>query len=238
MTRLYVVVPAAGGGTRSGSDRPKQYRLIAGRPMLAHTLDRLAAIDAQATIVALAPGDRDYEHAIGARPGVETLRCGGATRARTVAAAVGALRARARPDDWVLVHDAARPCVPADALARLVDTLKDDPVGGLLAIPVADTIKRAVGDTAARVARTEDRRALWQAQTPQMFRCAILAEALAAPGAEDATDEAQAVEALAARGRCAMPRLVEGSRANFKVTYPDDWAIAEAILVAQRGEPR
>ena len=127
-----------------------------------------------------------------------------------------------------------RSIVPVDALARLVAALADDPVGGLLAIPVADTIKRADGGAPPRAGRTEDRRALWQAQTPQMFRYALLAEALAVSGA----DEAQAIEALSARGRCAMPRLVEGSRANIKVTYPDDWAIAEAILSTQRGIPR
>ncbi|MFO1282415.1 MAG: 2-C-methyl-D-erythritol 4-phosphate cytidylyltransferase [Burkholderiales bacterium] len=238
MTRLHVVVPAAGGGTRSGSAMPKQYRAIAGRPMLAHTLDRLAVLDARTTIVALAPDDRDYGRLVGERPGVEAIHCGGPTRARTVANALVLLASRAAADDWVLVHDAARPCVPVDALARLVAALADDPVGGLLAIPVADTIKRADGGAPPRVGRTEDRRALWQAQTPQMFRYALLAQALAAPNADEATDEAQAIEAMAADGRCAMPRLVEGSRANIKVTYPDDWAIAEAILSTQRGIPR
>ncbi|MBK6803501.1 MAG: 2-C-methyl-D-erythritol 4-phosphate cytidylyltransferase [Betaproteobacteria bacterium] len=138
-----------------------------------------------------------------------------------------------RPD-WILVHDAARPCVPAEALQRLVDTLGGDPVGGLLAVPVADTLKH--GDGAAdepRVVRTEDRRQLWQAQTPQMFRYGVLQRACAEPGAIEATDESSLVERLAARGACTMPRLVIGSRANLKITWPEDFALAAAILAAQ-----
>jgi 2-C-methyl-D-erythritol 4-phosphate cytidylyltransferase len=135
----------------------------------------------------------------------------------------------------VLVHDAARPCVPVDALRRLVAELAAEEVGGLLAIPVADTLKRAtpVGDGGPRVLRTVDRKRLWQAQTPQMFRAGVLRAALAAPGALEATDEAAAVEALAATGACAPPRLVVGSALNLKVTYPADLTLAAAILRAQ-----
>ncbi len=125
--------------------------------------------------------------------------------------------------------------MPIDALQRLVAELADDPVGGLLAIPVADTLKREDPRVPARVLRTEDRAGLWQAQTPQMFRYGVLRDALARPGALDATDEAQAVEALSAEGACALPRLVAGSALNVKVTFPADLALAAAILAVQEG---
>jgi 2-C-methyl-D-erythritol 4-phosphate cytidylyltransferase len=143
------------------------------------------------------------------------------------------LETRCADDDWILVHDAARPCVPADALRRLVASVEDDAVGGLLAVPVADTLKRGDGDPEPRIARTESRDGLWQAQTPQMFRYGILKRAYAAHDADGATDDALVVERLAARGVCTMPRLVPGSRANLKVTWPEDFAVAEAILKAQ-----
>ena len=155
-------------------------------------------------------------------------------RAReTVANALAAMAARCGDDDWILVHDAARPCVPAEALARLVTELADDPVGGLLAVPVADTLKRADRASAPRVLRTEDRTDLWHAQTPQMFRYRILRAAFARPGALEATDEGGAVEALAATGACAPPRLVAGSPQNIKVTLAADLALAAAILQLQ-----
>ncbi len=233
--RYFVIIPAAGGGSRFGPAAPKQYALLAGRPVLVRTLERLAAaVDAECTLVALAIDDAHYAGVIGDVPGVDTLRCGGATRAATVANALAALAGRCRDDDWVLVHDAARPCVPASALRRLFVALADEPVGGLLAIPVADTLKRAVpvapSGASQRVLATEDRSALWQAQTPQMFRYRVLATALALPGAQDATDEACAVEALAATGACTMPRLVPGSARNIKITYAADLALAAAIL--------
>jgi 2-C-methyl-D-erythritol 4-phosphate cytidylyltransferase len=238
-SRLYALVPAAGGGSRFGSGVRKQYALLAGRPLLARTLDRLSAgLALTQIVVAVAPDDDQYGRAIGPRTGVDVLRCGGATRAATVANALAALADRVADDDWVLVHDAARPCVPVDALRRLVAELARDAVGGLLAIPVADTLKRATptGDGGPRVLRTVDRTGLWQAQTPQMFRAGVLRAALAAPGAHDATDEAAAVEALAAGGECAPPRLVVGSALNLKVTYPADLALAAAILLLQENE--
>ena len=236
MSRRYALVPAAGGGARSGQPLPKQYHAILGRPVLAHTLDRLAdGLALDGVFVAIAAEDRRYANAIGRRPGVEPLPCGGPTRAATVANALAILKSRCRADDWILVHDAARPCVPASALTGLVAALEGDPVGGLLAIPVADTLKRGDGAADARVVRTEDRRPLWQAQTPQMFRYGVLARAFREPGAASVTDESGAVELLAARGACAMPRLVAGSRANLKVTWPEDFAIAAAILAAQAG---
>jgi len=232
--RRFVVVPAAGGGSRFGAVVPKQYADLAGRPVVAHALDRLAALQADATLVVLAPGDAHYARLVGVRGGVEVIAAGGATRTATVANALAHLAGRCADDDWILVHDAARPCVPRTALRRLVDELAGDPVGGLLAIPVADTLKRAGpragDDDAPRVGATEERTGLWQAQTPQMFRCAVLRAALARPEAAAATDEAAAVEGLAATRACAMPRLVRGSARNIKITYAADLALAAAIL--------
>ena len=201
--------------------------------MLACTLDRLRdALPLDSMAVAIAPDDAYFDRAIGARDGLTILRCGGATRSDTVRNALQALAGTCRDDDWILVHDAARPCVPPEALARLVAQLGDDDVGGLLAIPVADTLKRGDADGAApRVVRTEDRGQLWQAQTPQMFRYGVLTRALAQPAARDCTDEAQAVEALGM-----SPRLVRGSVANLKVTFPDDLVLAAAILAAQANQ--
>lgn len=232
--RLLALVPAAGGGSRFGGAAPKQYADLAGRPLLARTLDRLvAALAPVAIVVVLAPDDAFYDALIGAQPDVEALRCGGETRAETVANGVAALAARCRDDDWILVHDAARPCVPVEAVLRLVAEVSHDEVGGLLAIPVADTLKRDDGKTPARVLRTEDRAGSWQAQTPQMFRYGILRAAFALPGALAATDEAQAVEALAITGVCGPPRLVTGSAQNVKITYPADLALAAAVLALQ-----
>ena len=148
---------------------------------------------------------------------------------REHAAAIGN---QAVADDWILVHDAARPCIDAEALTRLLRELDDDPVGGLLALPVADTLKRADGGACPRVAATEPRDGLWCAQTPQMFRYAILDRAYREADLATITDEAQAIEALGAK-----PRLVMGSPANIKVTFPDDLALAEAILTQRRSTP-
>ena len=228
--RKFAIVPAAGAGERFGGATPKQYADLGGAPVLSRTLDRLACLACDRTVVVVREDDRDYARRIGARDGVELLRCGGTTRAATVRNALAALASHCSDGDWVLVHDAVRPCVPRDALARLVDELATDAVGGLLAIPVADTLKRANGD---RAVATADRSSLWQAQTPQMFRHAILMAALHRDLATAFTDEAQAVEALAATGGCAPPRLVHGSATNVKITYAEDLALAAAILAMQ-----
>ena len=235
IVRRWIVVPAAGGGSRFDAATPKQYADLDGAPVLARTLDRLAALDAEAIVVALAPDDLRFDARIGARRGVVPVRCGGATRAATVRKALQAIASRCGDDDWILVHDAARPCVPREALARLVDEIDEDRVGGLLALPLADTLKRGDGEAPARVIRTEDRKGLWLAQTPQMFRYGLLRSAYALDAAREATDDAQAIEHLAATGACAMPRLVVGSAANIKVTYPDDLALAAALLAHQEG---
>ena len=232
--RTWIVVPAAGGGARFGAAHPKQYVLLAGAPVLARTLDRLSTIGADGIVVALAPDDVHYDDAIGERTGVDALRCGGLTRADTVRRALREIAGRCSDDDWVLVHDAARPCVPEEALERLITQLHDDDVGGLLALPVRDTLKRATAsDEPPRVLRTEDRDGVWLAQTPQMFRYRLLVAAHARDARGQCTDDAQAVEALAATGVCARPRLVTGSPQNIKITYADDLALAAAILAMQ-----
>jgi 2-C-methyl-D-erythritol 4-phosphate cytidylyltransferase len=234
MSSRFALIPAAGGGRRFGGGLPKQYADLAGRALLARTIERLRnALELDAIWVVIAPDDRLFDAVVGTQPGVEALRCGGPTRAETVANALNPLSRHCSDDAWILVHDAARPCVPVDALRRLVTDLADDAVGGLLAVPVADTLKQEDSLHPGRVLRTEDRAGLWQAQTPQMFRYAILRDALARPGALAATDEACAVEALAATGACAPPRLVTGSALNVKITFPADLTLAAAILAVQ-----
>ena len=218
---MFVVVPAAGAGVRFGAELPKQYADLDGVPVLARTLDRLATLRAERTFVALSIDDHIYERRVGSREDVTALHCGGPTRAVTVRNALDAIARHCDGHDWVAVHDAVRPCVPVDALLRLVETLANDRAGGLLAIPLADTLKRADGE---RVVRTENRESLWQAQTPQMFRYAILVEALRRGTQPPPTDEAQAVEALGER-----PRLVLGSAANVKITHSGDLDLATAI---------
>ncbi|MEP7205813.1 MAG: 2-C-methyl-D-erythritol 4-phosphate cytidylyltransferase [Casimicrobiaceae bacterium] len=235
MVRLIGLVPAAGSGTRAGGALPKQYVDLDGVPLLARTVQRLlAALPFVNLYVLVAEGDAHYRRALaGFGEQVAVLRCGGPTRAATVRNAARALAPQLGVMDWLLVHDAARPCVPVDTLRSLMTAVADDPVGALLAVPVADTLKRADGNDPPRVHRTEARPGLWQAQTPQVFRWGVLQRALALPAAADVTDEAQAVELLAAGGGCTMPRLVPGSTQNIKVTYPADLALAEAILAMQ-----
>ncbi len=230
MTRLFALVPAAGGGARFGGPIPKQYALLAGIPILLRTLSRLReSLTLTGTFVALAADDVHFERMAGRPAEVVALRCGGATRATTVNNALAALADRCRDDDWLLVHDAVRPCVPRDALQRLAEHLRDDEIGGLLALPVTDTLKRSDGDLdAPRAVATQARAALWHAQTPQMFRYGVLRRAFAEGVARDCTDEAQAVEALGL-----APRLIRGSPANLKITRPEDLPLAEAILAAQ-----
>ncbi|HEY1092367.1 MAG TPA: 2-C-methyl-D-erythritol 4-phosphate cytidylyltransferase [Burkholderiaceae bacterium] len=220
--RCYALVPAAGVGARSGAEGPKQYVSLAGRAMLAHTLDALAGVAAiAATLVVLSPEDRQFEAAV---PGFAgwIARCGGATRAETVAKGLDELMARgAQAHDWVLVHDAARCLVRPEWVAKLIAACADDEVGGLLAFPLPDTLKQA---EQGRAAGTVDRVGKWAAQTPQMFRLGLLRPALQQLGAT-ATDEASAVEALGHR-----PLLVEAPMENFKVTWPADFALAERLL--------
>lgn len=225
----YALIPAAGIGTRMGGMIEKQYLDLNAVPMIAHAMMVLArAPRIERIFVVLSPTDKRWNNYAwqGWEERIEVLRCGGKTRAETVLNGLDAIAKTCAPDDWVLVHDAARPCLPDDMLAKLLDEVADDPVGGLLAVPVADTLKRAAADAAngARAEATVPRAGLWQAQTPQMFRHGTLTEALRAAGS-DMTDEASAIERLGLK-----PKLVESDSRNLKVTYPQDLELASMIL--------
>lgn len=212
---------------------PKQYRIVAGRDLLHFTLAAFDACEEFAqTLVVISPDDTWFD--AGRFDGLRfaARRCGGPSRQASVYNGLGALAEfGAKDDDWVLVHDAARPGITPGLIRTLVDTLKDDAVGGIMALPVADTLKRATTEACAapgaRIGRTEARDGLWQAQTPQMFRIGMLRSAIerAQQEGHDLTDEASAIEYVGH-----TPRLVQGSLRNFKVTYPEDFALAEAIL--------
>jgi len=224
MTRHYAIVPAAGSGARFGAEVPKQYLDLAGRPLIHYALATLCRCERIDRVwVVLSPEDEWWESfdwsSLGSK--LQPLFCGGATRAESVSNGLEAAASILDVDDWVLVHDAARPCLSQGMLEALFDELADDPVGGLLAVPVADTLKRA--DPEQRVAATEPRDSLWQAQTPQMFRYALLRMALT--GNLSVTDEAGAIESAGLK-----PRLVRADVTNIKVTFPADLRLAELIL--------
>ena len=231
--RCWALVPAAGSGRRAGLAQPKQHQPLAGQRVLDRTLAALQAVVAlEGVAVVLAPDDMS-----GWQPpaGVHAWRVGGATRAASVLVGLRQWAAHgAREDDWVLVHDAARCLLRPQDVQRLIDACWDDPVGGLLAVPLADTLKQA--DAAGRVAATRPREGLWQAQTPQMFRLGLLRRALEmheAQGFAGITDEASAVERLGL-----APKLVLGHPGNVKLTYPEDFAMAEAWLRGQAPAPQ
>ena len=231
MPKVFAIVPAAGQGTRIGDAVPKQYIPLRGKPMMFHSIESLASVVRIASVcVVLSPLDRHWgEHDWSAFPDkIEPMFVGGATRAQSVMNAITALAPRAARDDWVLVHDAARPCIQKELVEQFLDELGDDPIGGLLAMPVADTLKSA--DENQRVAATVPRLNLWRAQTPQMFRYDLLRRGLEAR--PDATDESQAVEAIG----YSAPRLVQGDNMNLKVTFEEDLHLAEMIL--ERGRRR
>jgi len=229
---LWVIVPAAGIGARMGSAVPKQYLALGGRTVLEQTLQRLAAIPNLARIVVALHADDEVWPSLTLPAGVTVTVCpGGAQRGQSVLNALQHLRDFADHDDWVLVHDAVRPCVRVAEISSLLDEIAQHPCGGLLAVPVSSTLKRAgaSGDVAATLARDN----VWQASTPQAFRYGPLRLALenALRCEVEITDEASALE-LAGYA----PRLVRGSADNIKITYPEDLFLAEQILEAQRRE--
>lgn len=230
MSACFALIPAAGSGSRLGGPHPKQYQEIAGRPMLWHAASALARHPRILRVyVVLAPTDAYFErHDWSAYAGrLAPLRVGGSTRAESVLNGLLAMGASA--DDWVLVHDAARPCLSPSRLDALFAAVENDAVGGLLAMPMSDTVKQ--GDEGGRVAVTLPRQSLWAAQTPQMFRHGLLTRALLQVGTDGPTDEASAVEALGLK-----PRLVVSDSSNLKVTYAPDLELAACLLRA-RGEP-
>ncbi|NHZ35029.1 2-C-methyl-D-erythritol 4-phosphate cytidylyltransferase [Massilia rubra] len=224
--RYFALIPAAGIGARMASGCPKQYLPIGAKPMLRHTLDAFLSSGLIAHTYVVVSARDEYIDAIVPSGAASVLRCGGASRMESVRNALRALEGELHEHDWVLVHDAARPGLNAALIDKLIATVGDDPVGGLLALPVVDTVKRS-GANAASIT-TVARDGLWLAQTPQMFRYKLLCDALAA--ATDAsviTDDASAVEALGF-----SPKLVEGHPRNLKVTLPADIRIAEMYLAA------
>lgn len=237
----FLVLPAAGAGRRMHQRQPKQYQSLLGKPLLQHTLERIAAHPVfDRTVVALAADDPYWQSLASTLPGGLRMRIstvtGGADRAASVRAALAALAGQAREDDWVLVHDAVRPCLERLDLNTLLDTIKDEPVGGILATPVRETVKAA--SVQGYVTATVDRSQLWLAATPQMFRYGLLCRALDAARAQglEATDEAAAVEAwLAGQGAQAPGaiRLVPCSLSNLKITYPQDLPLAALLLGEQ-----
>jgi 2-C-methyl-D-erythritol 4-phosphate cytidylyltransferase len=225
MDALWCVVPAAGRGVRAGGDRPKQYQPLAGRPLLDHTLERLAAHPRIAGLVVVIAADDAHFSAvdsIGGKPLIVAI--GGGERSDSVLAGVLALPVGVAQNHFVLVHDAARPCVRADDMTRLID-LAGAGEGGLLGAPLRDTLKKA--DPGGHSTATEPREGRWRAFTPQMFRRGPLAHALALAAAEGivVSDEAMAMERTGV-----LPLLVEGSEDNIKVTTPADFALAEFLL--------
>ncbi|MEO8249796.1 MAG: 2-C-methyl-D-erythritol 4-phosphate cytidylyltransferase [Burkholderiales bacterium] len=218
--RFFALIPCAGSGSRAGDGGPKQYREVSGRPMVLHTLAAFAAVPRIADLlVVVPPGDESFEGMSAPYPVAD---CGGATRAASVYNGLDRLFEHgADRRDWVLVHDAARCLVTPSLIDSLIDACEHDPVGGLLAHRVADTLKQEQG---GRVCATLDRQDKWLAQTPQMFRLGPLLEALENAG-DQVTDEAAAMESAGH-----APLLVPGSAENFKVTYRQDFALAEAIL--------
>ena len=221
LSRFIALIPAAGVGSRMGAATPKQYAPVAGKPMMQHVMETFAhAPQIDAVYVVVSEAD-DYIAALPSLPRTHILRCGGPTRRDSVVNGLRAIANEVDAQDWILVHDAARPGLTHDLIEKLIAFVKDDPVGGLLAVPVVDTIKRSDGH--AHADHTVSRDHLWAAQTPQMFRHEALLQAL--QRSEGITDEASAFEQLGQR-----PRLVEGSPRNFKVTLPEDMLLAELYL--------
>lgn len=227
--RHFAIVPAAGSGSRMGAETPKQYLSLLGKPLIRHALEVLCGTpEIDKVFVVLSVGDAQWKSHDWSNlgPKLVPLFCGGATRADSVLGGLRAIAGEAAQTDWILVHDAARPCIARWHIEKLIRELAHDEVGGLLGIPVADTLKRA--DSHRRVLETVPRDSLWQAQTPQMFRYVMLRRALEA--AKHVTDEASAIEAAGLH-----PRLIAGDSTNLKVTFPLDLHLAEWILNNREG---
>ena len=230
--RFHVVIPCAGTGSRSGVDIPKQYAPLAGVPMVLHTLKAFAAVPGLGhAMLVVSPQDSLMAQLLTdhPQPAFTLTPRGGATRAQSVLGGLRSLQDKGvDPSDWVLVHDAARCLITPRLIQALLAACANDSVGGLLALPLPDTLKASVD---GRVSATLNRSDKWLAQTPQMFRLGALAEALSAQQ-EGVTDEASAMET-----KGFAPLLIEGASFNFKVTYPQDWALAEAVLNDRKKRP-
>jgi len=228
--RFHALIPCAGTGSRAGTAQPKQYQAIAGQPLVMHTLQALEQVpQISSGWLILSPQDDHVWPERGWPVHFKRLACGGASRAESVFNGLQAmLTAGLSGQDWVLVHDAARCLVSPASVNQLIETCQHDAVGGLLALPLPDTLKSEEG---GRVVATMPRAHKWLAQTPQMFRLQVLHDALAQVAGEGfagITDEASAIERLGLK-----PLLVEGTAQNFKVTYPADFTLAQAVLAAR-----
>jgi 2-C-methyl-D-erythritol 4-phosphate cytidylyltransferase len=225
--KFWAIVPAAGVGKRMNADRPKQYLSLAGQTVIEQTLTRLLQAQVFTKIVVAISNEDPYWFELPLAKNPNIIRAeGGKERADSVLSALNAIAEQASDDDWVLVHDAARPCISVSDIALLIDTLKNDPVGGILALPSADTLKRIDGTS---IIETVNRSQIWRALTPQMFPYALLRHALQANAGNPAiTDEASALELQGLK-----PKIVEGRPDNLKITRPEDLALAQFYLEQQ-----
>jgi len=225
----WIIVPAAGVGHRFGGDIPKQYQQLLGKSVIEHTLERLLQLEDVQVVVAVSSEDTLWQQLpVFQNPRIQTT-LGGEERADSVRLALESLQGKAQQNDWVLVHDVARPCVRVQDIQNLMTTLASHKTGGVLATPISDTVKRVLQQS--DIHSTEDRSQLWAAQTPQMFRYGLLLESLqkAVQQQYQPTDESAAIEQLGYN-----PYVVEGSRDNIKITRLEDMAIAEAIMKYQQ----
>lgn len=230
MAKIIALIPAAGVGSRFGSDRPKQYTKVLGQPVLFHTLNVLnQCTQIEKLAIVLSPEDELFDQHQWPFFKMVKLRSGGASRAQSVKNGIKVLlhNSLINENDWVLVHDAARCCLSLPLLNHFVDEAKKHPVGAILALPVADTLKR--GDEHNEITETISRTQLWQAQTPQMFKASLLLSALEQADLEYVTDEASAIEQIGL-----TPLLIEGALNNFKLTFPQDLTLAEAIINSRK----
>lgn len=225
----WIIVPAAGVGRRFGGEIPKQYQQLLGKSVIEHTLERLLQLKDFQVVVAVSSEDTLWQQLPVFQNSRIQTTLGGDERADSVRLALESLQGKAHQDDWVLVHDVARPCVRVQDIQNLITTLVSHKVGGILATPVSDTVKRVLHESS--IDSTEDRSQLWAAQTPQMFRYGVLLESLqlAIQQQNQPTDESAAIEQLGY-----TPCVVEGSRDNIKITRLEDMAIAEAIMKYQQ----
>ncbi len=225
MSQYHVLIPCAGAGSRMQSAAPKQYMSLNGSPILRHVIALFERLDlvSQIYIVISAQDSHWSDDLVEGCRKVKVLTCGGESRAATVFAGLQAMASEVPSDDWVLVHDAARPGVDAQMVLRLIDAMGPADIGGLLGLPLADTLKRA--NDIQQVTATVSREALWQAQTPQMFKLGMLKQALAEHLHRQPTDEAQAMEWAGY-----APKLVLGDLKNLKITYPQDLTTVSALM--------
>lgn len=231
MPQYHVLIPCAGNGSRMQAVAPKQYLSLNGKPILRHAIDTFETMPIVTKIFIVISAEDTYwsDKLLQGCHKTQVLSCGGDSRAASVHQGLQAMMAQVDGDDWILVHDAARPGVDAKMVQRLIDAMQPADIGGLLSLPLADTLKRA--DASQHVSATIPREGLWQAQTPQMFKVGMLQQALMSSLDRQPTDEAQAMEWAGH-----TPKLVLGDLKNLKITYPHDIAVVSALMQASQSE--